>query len=348
MSGSPKYSFAKFGRQVNEQLLRDQRARRERRERAAVQERDSALRDERRAATERQRRLAAEVSDTGLRQKLAEAQSRLDRVTTESELAAATGLLDQVERRNAGPRASFDLVAAQRAERERQRRAGDTRIRELTARLRALEQDARAAGVPLRDGARAAEALELLSAQVVHGDIADVLRLCSGLEKRLDASEEALDAAIDQLSRRRAILGSLIKALPEVGFAVDRGSLSESADGAIGLRAVRAGGETMAVVVEPADEGGHRVLYTSDRLQQEQRQGRGEAACAKLVEVIDTVQASAGHDGIELSAVGWDGPDRPPPPPHNATRRPHAEEAAARRPHAEEVKQQKGRPPWAH
>ncbi|WP_433363828.1 hypothetical protein ACQPZX_32845 [Actinoplanes sp. CA-142083] len=239
--------------------------------------------------------------------------------------------VDEVE---ATVRQHLERAIARRSEHDRKRREAVARVGELAARLTALTDDAREARVRVRDGERAADALDVLRGQIAAGEVADVLRLCARLEQRLDASEAALDAAIDQITQRRAILGSLIKALPDVGFAVDRASLTENADGAIAVRAVRAGGDTMAVVVEPR-ESDHRVLYNSDRLRREQRQGRGEAACAQLVEVIDALQASAVHDGVVLSTVSWEGQDRPAAPG-----------VVVRRQSAEEVKQQKGQP-WA-
>ncbi|MEU4690135.1 hypothetical protein [Actinoplanes sp. NPDC023714] len=240
----------------------------------------------------------------------------------------APGAVDEVE---TTVRQHLQRALAERREQESRRRTAVARIDELDARLAALRHDAHEARVRVQDGDRAADALGVLRKQIAAGDVADVLRLSVRLRERIDASEAALDATIDQIGQRRAILSSLITALPDVGFAVDRASLTQNTDGAVALRARRTSGDTMAVVVEPHD-GEHRVLFDSDRLVREQRRGRGDAACAQLVEVIDELQSRAVRDGVVLGTVGWDGQERPG--------------VVVRRQSAEQVKQQKGQP-WA-
>jgi chromosome segregation ATPase len=225
-------------------------------------------------------------------------------------------LTDRVQRH-------LDRAAAGRADHQSRRRLAAARVEQLDARLADLRQDGRAAHVTLPEADRAAEAVGLLRTQLAAGQVDDVVRLSAGLERRIDGIERRIDAVVDELAERRAILTSLVRALPEVGFSVDPGSLTESSDGAIGLRAVRSSGETVAVIVEPDTDDSHRVLYTSDVLQREQRLGRGDAACASLLDLINLLQRSAGQDGVVLSTVGWEGGGqarRLPVPPPGASR----------------------------
>lgn len=220
-------------------------------------------------------------------------------------------------------RQHLDRVAAARAEHQEQRRRAAVRIELLAARLADLRADGQAAHVALRDGDRAGEAITMLRAQLARGELVDVLRLGAALERRVDAIEDDLDAVLDQIAERRTVLTSLVRALPAVGFSVDAGSVMESKDGAIGLRASRPGGDKVALIVEAeveTDES-HRVLYASEAVQHEERTGHGSTACGSLLEIIDVLQESAGRDGIVMSPVTWEGRDGHRRPASNTSRR---------------------------
>lgn len=204
--------------------------------------------------------------------------------------------------------AHLDRVRAGRAQADRDRDAADDLVGRLSARLESLRADAAAARVPLTDGDRAGDAIAMLRERITAQDLAEVPDLGVALGRKLDGIEEGLDAVIDQIAERRAILGSLVKALPEVGFAVDAGSLVESPDGAIGVRAVRSTGEAVALTVTAEDEGNHRVRYASETVRRE------ASACGNLLDVINVLHLSAERDGVVLSAVTWEGRDEDPPP----------------------------------
>lgn len=217
----------------------------------------------------------------------------------------------------------LDRVAALRTEHQEQRRRAAARIELLSERLEGLLADGKAMRVPVRDGDRAGEALAMLRAQFARGELADVLRFGAALERRIDEIESALDTVIDQIAERRTVLTSLVRALPEVGFAVEAGSVIESRDGAIGLRASRPGGDTVAVIVEAETEAdtSHRILYASEAVQREERLGHGDTACGNLLEVIDVLHESADRAGVVLSPVTWEGRDARRGPARNAPRR---------------------------
>jgi hypothetical protein len=217
----------------------------------------------------------------------------------------------------------LDRVTGRRTEHQEQRRRAAARIELLAARLDGLLADGKTMRVPVRDGDRAQDALGMLRAQFARGELADVLRFGAALERRLDEIETGLDALIDQLAERRTVLTSLVRALPEVGFAVEAGSVTESRDGAIGLRASRPGGDTVAVIVE-AETGtdtSHRILYASDAVRREERQGHGDTACGNLLQVIDVLHEAADQAGVVLSPVTWEGRDARQRPARNAPRR---------------------------
>ncbi|WP_433295592.1 hypothetical protein ACQP2F_36205 [Actinoplanes sp. CA-030573] len=217
----------------------------------------------------------------------------------------------------------LDRVAARRTEHQEQRRRAAARIELLAERLDGLLADGRTMRVPVRDGDRAGEALAMLRAQFARGELADVLRFGAALERRIDEIESGLDTVIDQIAERRTVLTSLVRALPEVGFAVEAGSVTESRDGAIGLRASRPGGDTVAVIVEAETEAdtSHRILYASEAVQREERLGHGDTACGNLLEVIDVLHESADRAGVVLSPVTWEGRDARRGPARNAPRR---------------------------
>jgi hypothetical protein len=220
----------------------------------------------------------------------------------------------QVEQLSARIEQHLCLVVERRNGCEELRRRAAALVEQLTGRLAALDADAVRAKVLLPDGDAARTALGTLRGELLRERFDEVVRTGERVGRKLDEIEAELDATIDRISARRVILGSLVRALPSLGFAVDPQSLAESADGAIGLRARRVGGEGVTVVVEPADDTSDRVLYTSDRMEREERAGRPEAGCPSLLEIISEVNRSAERDGVVLSAVSWQGREDQPQP----------------------------------
>lgn len=224
----------------------------------------------------------------------------------------------------------LDRVAEARTRLAARRRKAAARVDLLAARIAGLHADARAANVPLHHGERIDEALAMVRVHLARGEYDEVLSLGAALERRVDLIESDLDAVTDRLAERRTILTSLVRALPKVGFAVDPSSLTESKDGAILLRASRPGGDTVGVMVKDEPGTGHRVLYASDAVQREADLGRGGTACGELLEVVDVLQDSAGHEGVVLGPVMWEGHDDPPQSRPVAVQRRRERQAEAR------------------
>jgi len=225
----------------------------------------------------------------------------------------------------------LDRVAQARTRLEDRRRKAAVRVELLAGRIAGLHADARSANVPLHHGELLDEALSVVRAHFSRGEFTEVLSLGAALERRVDLVESGLDAVTDRLAERRTILTSLVRALPKVGFAVDPGSLAESEDGAILLRASRPGGDSVGVMVRDEPGTGHRVLYASEAVRREADQGRSGPACGDLIEVVDVLQHSAGRDGVMLSPVTWEGHDDPRQAPPAAGRRRREQDAEARR-----------------
>ncbi|GLY98464.1 hypothetical protein [Actinoplanes sp. NBRC 103695] len=293
--------------------------------------------DRTRRDIERLRTEAALRERASVRDKLESLRAELSRVTDRAALdpagareidaqLAGTGAADP-DALAAAVGAHLDRVSAARAAAEREREEAGALVDRLADRLETLRADARVARVPLADDERAGEAIAMLHERIAARDVTEVPLLGAALSRRLDGIEDGLDEVIDQISERRAILGSLVKALPAVGFAVDAGSLTENPDGTIGLRAVRAGGEAMAVLVTAEEEGGHRVRYASETVRRETGPG---PACDSLLDVINALHVRAEHDGVVLSGVTWDGRDDDPSS-GGAIRLPHQTGDAVRR-----------------
>jgi hypothetical protein len=175
-------------------------------------------------------------------------------------------------------------------------------------RLTLLAEDATAAGVDF-DRELADGAVQLVRSMVEDGELTDALALSTRLAARLDQLEVDLDASIDRITQRRQMLASIVDVLPRLGLSVERDSLTETADGAVGIRASRYSGDQLAVVVQEAEGGAHRIFYLSSAMAGAQARG-GNAqvrGCATLAEFAEQVNASVRAVGYEAGAVDWDG-----------------------------------------
>ncbi|WBB77769.1 AAA family ATPase [Micromonospora sp. WMMD882] len=214
----------------------------------------------------------------------------------------------------------------QRAREEERRAAAVRAVDELAARLEQVAGEARDAGVPLAQD-RARGELAALTAASHAGRYDQVPAGAARLAGVIDALETELDQAVDALVERRELLTSIVGGLADLGFAVDRDSFGESADGGLGLRAYRTDGAGFAVVVQPGPDGRAQVMYTTDAVQDELAEGQVEAgaACGSLVSMIETIGAAARRDGFVPGEIWWEGDERPPlsghvPPPSTARR----------------------------
>jgi hypothetical protein len=225
-------------------------------------------------------------------------------------------------------REHLDRVLARRAAYEaRVARATDL-LGDAASRLAHLEADATQARTPLPGGVEAGHAITELSAALRRGEVDRVLDALPHAVSQVDRAEQALDELIDRIVERRELLRSIINALPDAGFEVDRNSFHEGPDGALELRAHGGDGQEFAVLVREGTESQTEVLYTTDTMAHAVVAGTGGQPCPALLEVIDRLNAEARQDGFETGAVRWDDDDQPPPggavplpQPGKATRR---------------------------
>jgi hypothetical protein len=180
---------------------------------------------------------------------------------------------------------------------------------ELAARLAGLTADAQAARTPLGSLKVAGEVLDAVRAELAADRPGEALALAERLAHRLDALEEELDTAIERLSARREMLGSIIEALPALGFAVNRASFVHGTDGSIGMQARRHRGEALMVVVEDDGPDDHRVNYLRDTTGP--LDGR---ACASLKTLAEELNSSMRRNGFDPGSVTWDDDGHRPPP----------------------------------
>ncbi|MEV0235610.1 hypothetical protein [Nonomuraea sp. NPDC050786] len=222
-----------------------------------------------------------------------------DRADAASELIGAH-LLRAIEGRNAH---------------ERARQEAELALDRADARLAALEDDARATGVPLQDLELARAAVTMLRVEQDRERYAEVTADVERLDGRLDAHERELDDAIARITERRQLLTSIVQTLPRLGFIVEAGTLQESPDGAIGVRAHRRSGDAVAVVVEASGTGEHRILYLSDALAAAQeRGGSGTQECVSLLDLAERANATVRTEGFDVGQVEWDDRGDPRPP----------------------------------
>lgn len=312
---------------------------------AAATRRLAGLATERAAVeAERARRLTADAQArlALLRHSLMEPREqdarRFDRAghrAAQHELDRLDGLLRSGDL--AGFTARFDDAAAQieshlrqvwtaMEQHEERLRAVAARTDELAARREALAADARAAGIEHRDLDVALDALALIRSEITADQPDDAAELARALTHRLEEIERTLDDAIDRLVLRREMLTSVVEMLPGLGFAVVPGSLTETEDGSIALRADRRTGDRLTVVVQDDAEQEHRISYlrpaAGDGVQ------LSTAACTSLVSLAGQLSSSLGRGGFETGELTWD--DDPGEPPRPGPVQPAAAEGPRR------------------
>lgn len=200
-------------------------------------------------------------------------------------------------------------VTTRAAEHDEQVRTATTALEELTARVAGLTADAQAAHTPLGSLPVAGEVLATIRTTLDADRPAEAMDLAVRLAHRLDELEEELDTAIERLSARREMLGSIIEALPSLGFAVNQGSFVHGEDGSIGMEARRHSGEALMVVVQDDEAEEHRVNYLRET------GGPLEArACASLRSLAEELNSSLRRNGFTPGSVTWDDPGPRPAP----------------------------------
>lgn len=210
----------------------------------------------------------------------------------------------------------LDRVVAGRARLEQERDEAALGISQCEIRLRALEEDAVQARVPLHGWKIATEALQLFREQQAAEEFPAVIAACVGMQQRLAEIEAELDHSIDRVTQRRELLNTIVADLPRLGLTPDPSSLVETADGGIGICASRASGDLMSFVVESSDDGEHRILYMSGEMQS--REGTpgaaSDATCHSVRGLAELVNDQVRRNGFAVGDVRWDDRDGPRPP----------------------------------
>lgn len=308
MSRSPKYSAVRASEERKRRLARE-REEREQRRRAQEAARAAAALTKARSEAKRELDSAARLTTLsgGTKQDqrpvlvaIEEVRNAVQTASTPAEVSTALRRLDEI-----------NGMTAQIARLAEQRRTATALVEELEARLAGLKRDATETAVPLENLERAGSAMEFIRARLDADVPDDVLQLGGKLTDRLREVESELDSAIERISARREMLGSIVDALPTLGFAVDPESLSETSEGRIGIHAHRRTGELLAVVVEDTRRGEFRVNY----LRHTGTTGSfalDRSSCSSLSGIAEQLNDSMRDSGFEAGNVTWDGDTRPP------------------------------------
>jgi hypothetical protein len=178
-----------------------------------------------------------------------------------------------------------------------------------------LAADADIAGVPF-DLGPAQDAVEHLNGLVLRGEAKEATEFGEQLTQRLAVAENDLEESIDRISQRRQLLASIVDVLPSLGMSVERDSLIETTDGTMGIRAQRFNGDHVAVVVQEAGDGQHRIFYHSAAMAEAEASGGDvrNRGCDTLVEFAEQVNGSLSQGGFQAGEVDWDGRDGRRPP----------------------------------
>jgi hypothetical protein len=316
VSKSPKYSAVRAGDERRVRLEKERHARERRRRAEEAARAETALAEARRAAGTR----LAEISLHGREstEALENVQQSLREASTVDKVSAALRRLDEI----AG-------TAWQVARHAEQRRAAESLLTELGARLTGLLSDATETAIPLQELTLAGEAWQYIRSELDADRPHETLELAGLLEVRLNEIEQALDSAIERISARREMLASIVDALPTLGFSIEPDSFLERTDGSIGVQARRRTGEPLAVVVEDVRTDEYRVNYLRDT-------GAGGAvalgrkACSALFDVAEQLNESVRRTGFDAGALTWDGDDGEHPSARNTRTVRRRPESAAR------------------
>jgi hypothetical protein len=221
------------------------------------------------------------------------------------------GSTEQIDRLAAAVGSHVHNILARRAEQDELRQEAEASVEHLGRRLAALESEAAAVGVPFAARIDAQAALAEMAGLVGAGHHADARSRAARVAAAISAAESHLDSEIQGLAQRRDLMTSIVGALPDLGFAVDPASLEQTTDGALYLRAHRADGEELKVLVEEV-EGNATIRYTTDamlRAVDGAGDGTGVAeACDSLVGLIEKLGERTRRDGFTTGPVGWDPP----------------------------------------
>ncbi|SNY69533.1 hypothetical protein [Paractinoplanes atraurantiacus] len=222
-------------------------------------------------------------------------------------------------------REHLDKVLARRAEEQARTTAAREAAEEVYHRFAELRADAEQARVPLPDSDGINARLSDMATAVRQGDAGRVLAALPELTGLVDRAEAALDGHIDRVIERRELLNSIIQALPEAGFSVDRNSFVQREDGAMELRAGSTDGQQFAVLLRDGAGNATEVLYSTDTMHEAVAAGTGKAGeCGSLLSVINRLSERTRSEGFEPGTVQWDDEDgdQPPPAAHAHSARP--------------------------
>ncbi|WP_345377648.1 hypothetical protein [Pseudonocardia yuanmonensis] len=201
---------------------------------------------------------------------------------------------------------SMDEVRAA-ADHARRMDALAVRLDRLQARHERLVSDATAARVMTEDLEILEREIEAAARTLRGGSTEPAELLVEGIDRRLAEAEHELDAVIDRTVARREMLGSIIEALPELGYAVDPSTLTEAANGAISVHARRLNGAELAVVVgEGSGADPHRVDYIRPTVGLAGGPSMSARECSSLQRLADQLNDSLRMSGYLPGKVVWD------------------------------------------
>ena len=213
----------------------------------------------------------------------------------------------RVDRLAAAVTRHLDVVLADRAQQEEERREAERVVAELQHGLSVLVGDASEVGVTFDQQHPLQDEVAALSALVERGEYAEALRHAGAVGAGIATAESDLDIEIQKLNERRDLMRAIVDALPDLGFQPDPQSLEETVDGALGLRAYRSDGEEFAVVVAPGERGETEVSYTTGSMLAE-GEGTETAAHTSLVDIITALGEHTHRKGFTTGPVHWDPP----------------------------------------
>ncbi|MFI5906479.1 hypothetical protein [Dactylosporangium sp. NPDC051541] len=253
------------------------------------------------------------------------AEAALGTAAESTQPAAEARSAETVERAARQVAEHLERVRAAKAERAAAIREAEFQIDELASRLDALEADGRDLHIEVEGARFAHDYLGRMRGLAADGRLDELAIMLGQVTAALGRTEQSFDDRVERIVERRRILASIVAGLPEMGFGVVAGSLSERPDGSVSVRAETTRGDALDVLVHDGEGSPHEVLYSSSDLAAEEAAGGiTGSTCGSLLDLVGALNERAGQDGYVTGTVSWDDGDPGPGPRHTGATRPAA------------------------
>lgn len=222
----------------------------------------------------------------------------------EHRLANGLGFAETYDQLSAAARDHLARVQARRAELARMRQDADA---DRSA-VRAILDEARAAGASLNGAADAEQLTMCLAAAVAAGEVRQARDLCAKAQQMRGELERDFDRWLDQLDRAQLVFDAVAKALPKVGLQILPATYRPEGTSA-SVQAERADGSSIQLTVIPDTADGVQIVYHGDGADfvVEQTADGEVATCDRTEQLLERFHAALAAENVKTGELQWRG-----------------------------------------